>query len=386
MILTMMNCLNCSYNSRISLSTIIILIIVPFFGLLIFVAGVSAQEKNQWTDQRTIPMYHPETEPPILIADQSGTVHAFSYQGFGDLDNPAGRAIMYNQWTPETGWTTPIDILLSPIKNDARLLDVFLDESGIFHVVFFGGDEAESGIYYSRAPMDLANFAPAWSQPVVLARKALIPESGAIAGDDKGNLIVIFSGLAFGRGWFTTISPDSGNTWSDVEMVFPVYTRDSVPYYLQTIVSEDGRLHAVWSLNDQNNHGLEVYYSNYNFDVEEWSVPLVLAEQRNLDDLGTQAPVISEYNNALFVIYYDGSTNQRYFTRSMDGGQSWSKPVTPFPQIGQNGIGSFARRFQWRITFLLGSAIGWVPRQTWCMAQHLARDEMVQRRGGGCWA
>ena len=97
------------------------LAVILFSALHLNVLLVSAQEPNGWPAQQRIPDFHPETNTPILVADQNRTVHAFSSQWLDDDEDNAVRAIAYNQWTLEGGWTPPVDILLSPLKDDARL-------------------------------------------------------------------------------------------------------------------------------------------------------------------------------------------------------------------------------------------------------------------------
>ena len=64
-----------------------------------------------------------------------------------------------------------------------------------------------------------------------------------------------------------------------------------------------------------------------------------MAEQEDFDSLGTQVPNIVEYDESLFVMYYDHGVNS--FVRSDDGGQSWSDAITPFPHVGLNGVTDF---------------------------------------------
>ena len=90
-------------------------------GALIGSIPAVAQGDEEWSRPGTIPGYHPETEWPILIADQNGTVHAFTSQWLGE-ESLSTKAIVYNQWTIDAGWTMPVDILLSPQKSQAPAL------------------------------------------------------------------------------------------------------------------------------------------------------------------------------------------------------------------------------------------------------------------------
>ena len=244
--------------------------VAAFVVVLLSVVAVSgltgaAQQPSGWTPQQTIPDYHPETEPPHLIADQNRTVHAFSYQWLSEDEGQAERAIVYNQWTLYGGWTTPVDVVLSPIKQDARLLGAILDQTGMMHVLFFGGDDTEANVYYSQAPAVRADRATAWSEPVLLGEQAITPENGGIAGDDKGNLVAVYSGDLEKHGFYAIYSRDRGHTWSEPEPVFATFDQQMWPAYLRMYLGESGWLHAMWTVNDIANHGQAIYYARFDF-------------------------------------------------------------------------------------------------------------------------
>lgn len=317
--------------------------VAPFLLILCLAYGagsatVVAQPAGPWSPQQTIPNYDPETaEPPKLITDQNKTVHAFSHQQVGDIDSEI--AIVYNQWTLEQGWSEPVDIVLSPIKEQARLLGVTLDDAGLFHLLFFGGDETESYIYYTRAAAVNADATQSWSTPVAIGEDALTPENGGIATDGKGKLVAVYNGKLDGRAWYMALSTDGGNSWTEAYPFFPLYDEDLTPTYLRMFLGQSGLLHTVWTVNDKQNHGTAVYYGTFDFEEMNWGDAVQVAATKG--GLGTLAPSLIEYRDALFVLYYEGTTGKQYLRRSTDGGLSWTEPVTPFPHVGLNGPGFF---------------------------------------------
>lgn len=338
-------------RKRVSLSLIwLLLIVLVTFGT----QSVAAQGSTSWTTPRTIPGFHHETEPPILIADQNRTVHAFTYQFVDEFSDEPARVIVYNQWSLNGGWTEPNDILLSPL-GQARLLDVFLDDAGMMHLIFFGGDGDSAHIFYSKAPATDAGQATAWSEPVLIGPGAEDPESGAIASDDQGNLVVLFSGNRNGHGFYQISSSDNGDTWSRSEIIFPTFSDKLWPVYLKFLLTSSGRLHAVWSVNDQANHGQAIYFSSYDFGDNDWSDAIKLAETQG--DLGTQAPSIIEYNGSLFAMYYNSNSGKQLFIRSGDDGRTWSEPIAPFPHVGLNGPGAFVIDSSGQLHFLWGQRV-----------------------------
>lgn len=302
------------------------------FQILGNVTAALAQQPDQWTPQQTIPNYHNDTNPPYLIADQNRTVHAFSSQWLGEEEGDPVKAILYNHWQPEQGWSTPIDILLSSSK-EARILDVFLDQKGMLHLIFYGGDETDANIYYSQAPATMANLAPAWSPPVVVGGGANNPEAAALAGDDHGHLVIIYSGQADGWGLYTLYSMDDGASWTEATPTFLTYD-EIFPVILKLYRGQSGLLHAVWDLRNKSGQGRQIIYAHLDMTTWEWSKPAVLVEADT--GYGVLVPTVIEYQNDI-IVAYSGVTMQR----SSDGGQTWSDPISPFRQVGVNGVMSF---------------------------------------------
>lgn len=307
--------------------------LVYFIGLILLLTVQTFQVKAQdlnWSAPKTIPSYHPGTWPPLLIADQNRTVHAFSTQWIGESESV--QAIVYNKWTYEQGWTSPIDIILSPDKN-ARLTDVFLDKDGIFHVLFFGGDNTFANIYYTTAPAASADNALVWSKPIIIGRNAGDPEGAVFFKNEQGTIYVIYNGRNLGNGLYVVNSTDGGESWSNATPIF--FTVKDAPNInmLQVIKSQSGWAHAVWGVYNDSGQGRGIYYSKSERG-DEWSEPILLANAT--EGLGTHTPEIIEYNERLILLYnLPGKIKMR---SSSDGGITWDDPFNIFPRhVGVNG-------------------------------------------------
>jgi hypothetical protein len=338
---------------------------IQFAGLLVilltwaFMTGTSAgaQRPNQWSPQQQIPGYKAETLPPYLVPDQNRTIHAFSSQQVGD----EGReiAIIYSQWTLEQGWNVPVDILLSPIKHEARLLAAFLDQTGMMHVIFFGGDNTEANIYYSKAPAVNAGQASAWSAPDIIGEGALDPANGALAGDDKGNLVILFSGSQLGNGLYGVYSSDGGSTWSDPTPIFLTENDQLWPSDSTVYLGESGQLYTVWSTYDIAGHGVAVYFASLGVGHTQWSDPLQLAAGTGL---GVSQPNVIEYEGDMLIAYYNSEGNALWLIRSSDNGQNWTLPVRIAPNhIGRNGAVSMVRDSNDILHLLFGERVPGSP-------------------------
>ena len=290
-------------------------------------------QTTRWSVPQTIPGYNLDSRPPVLIADQNKTVHAFSSQWLNeDDDSKPVKAIMYNQWTIDNGWSEPTDVLLSPI-NEARITDAILDENGIIHLIFFGGNGENANIYYATAPAANAYSVRAWSNPILIGDIAADPENAVLVKDSQGNLIVVYYGRKDGKGIYVTTSNDNGDNWSEPVPFFLVTEDKPNIAAINVITSDSGWIHAIWAVYDISGQGRGIYYSRTQ-DPEDWSEPILLAKAES--GLGTQTPTIVEYQDILYAIY--NATPKITMRQSMDQGETWTDPITLFPRhVGVNG-------------------------------------------------
>jgi hypothetical protein len=293
---------------------------------------VMAQSPNKWSPQSKILAYDEVGDEPLwLIADQNRTVHAFNTQPVED--HPA---IVYRQWTLEQGWTDPIDIFLN-----SNVLGTFLDGVSIVHIAFERGGD----IYYSKVLLVNAGRASTWSTPQLVGEGATAPYfNAAVAADDKGNLVIIYSGSNDGTGVYVVYSADNGDTWSEPEPIFLTYDNDLQVLDSQVYLGQSGRLHAVWSVVDKLGQGEAGYYARLDVEDRQWSDPVVLdvLTDGGLLKLGILTPSVIEYEDDIFVTYYNGIDNGNWWRRSNDGGRTWTDPVRISPHHkGTNGAVSF---------------------------------------------
>lgn len=297
-----------------------------------FVAA--AQGTNFWSSPQIIPGYSDDVLTPHLVAGRNGKVHAFVSDWVGE-SNPQ-KAVFYSQWDQDQGWTLPTDILLSP-NDQARVKGAFLDSDDMMHVVFFGGGDTNAAIYYSKAAAALANQTQSWSKPVIVSEKAITPDEAAIAGDDSGNIHIIFGAALDGNSLYSVHSSDGGETWSDPTPIYLTFSDSLWPGHLHIFVDSDSHLHAVWSVGDLPGNGLAVYYAKLAAGTFNWTEPIVLAQAVGLE---ADTPSIIDFNNELIVVYHNDNPTTRWMRRSRDGGQSWTEPTRLFPQVGSNGAAS----------------------------------------------
>lgn len=295
-----------------------------------------AQAPVLWTEPRVIPYIDPNGWTPFLLADGNGGIHAFSSQKVGIYE----YVIVYNKWTRESGWSRPVDILLSPLFEEAHAPAAYLDQKGMVHVVFYGGHDVRANIYYSRAHISEAQDAAAWLDPIEIATAARPPITVWIEGDADDNLHVLFGGNVEGTGIYATESSDGGDTWRLAELVAATYSDRLWPYALRMHYGESGRLYATWNVLNRRAWGTTLYVTTYDFNTQRWREPVEIAYGEEGGILGVQSPSLVEYQSEIFVMYDNGLPEQgvvRLIRRSSDGGRTWSEAVRPFELVGGNG-------------------------------------------------
>jgi hypothetical protein len=326
----------------------VVLAVVGFDG-----AGVQAQISpvstgRDWMPVAAIPKYHADALPPIMVVDENRTVHAFASLPLSDdPDDPAAAelGIHYRQWTLAGGWTLPNDILLTPIKQQARVKDAFLDKVGIIHLVFYGGDEQEANTYYTWAPAVEAGSAQAWAEPTAIGPGAITPEVAAITGDGENDLVALYSGnLGEGSSLYVTYSEDDGANWSEPAILFSTYSLDNKVFDFDWHLGESGRLYAVWNVTDERGQNVAGYYAKLeSLSERQWTEPVEIDQPAGL---GIAIPAVTEYDGNVMLIYNNGVADLvspvMWFKISSDGGNRFTDPLRAFPDhIGRNGVISF---------------------------------------------
>lgn len=322
-------------------------------GILVIGFGhgqpVHAGRQAAWSPDEKVPGYLDDTFTPFLIADRDRTVHAFASQW---VENEGRRrAIVYRQWSLLGGWTRPVDIILSPIGGDANFTWAFLDSADTMHLIFVATEaiSRRTSVYYTSAPAYNAGWSPAWSSPVVVGTDALGLNSGAIIGDDQGNLVIIYSGNRDGSGVYFVHSDDSGKTWSMTQPLSLTYNGNLSTYSLRLAIGPEQTIRAAWNV--VTNLGVDeaLYFANFNTEASTWDPPLELERRIDQPDyFGPSFPVIVDNGREIVVVYNSGNPFtgrpvgagrpvQRSLI-SLDGGVTWSEPLDPFPfHVGRSG-------------------------------------------------
>lgn len=330
------------------------LLLIGCITFAILIAGlgykpVSAETGYGWSPDEKVSGYLDDTFTPFLLADQNRTVHAFTSQWVKNEGNR--RAIVYRRWSLIGGWTRPVDIVLSPIGGDANFLGTYMDSSNTMHLIFSATDALTRNtfVYYSNASTVNADWAPAWSTPVLVGDGASGLNSAAIAGDHYGNLVIIYSGNRNGNGVYSMYSKDMGKSWTSPQPVFLTYGSGLNAFSVHLSVGPDQKIRAVWNV--VTNLGVDeaLYFARFDTQNFRWDTPVELDRRIVLPEyFGPSFPVIVNNGREIVIVYNSGNpfTGQtvgagRPVQRvlvSLDDGLTWNEPLDPFPlHVGRSG-------------------------------------------------
>lgn len=342
-------------NLRDLRGALLVLISSLSLGIIHFMLPVTsnAQSPYQWSRPQQIPEYYNLTNAPLMIADNNRTVHAF------DLETPQGVQfeILYRRWSLERGWSSPIDIILPVYMGVApELLDVMLDQTGFFHLIYYGGSQEEGTIYHSKALALNAASADAWSTPIPISMDAGPLAAGQIIQAKDDQLVLVFAGSRFGSGVYETHSSDDGSSWTDLSLVLLSDDIEVNPGEFRLAIDSGGYIHAVWHMDNISGLAEETWYARLDPDLSTWEHLTMLSQKDDEAEFNGHPSIVLD-GDELVVFFYDDFPPTRFVRRSSDGGISWTTPVRPFPHQGGYGQVSIAKDSLDRVHIVLGNRL-----------------------------
>lgn len=295
--------------------------------------------KTVWSPLETMSDRKSQAGLPALSADTQGKVYALWSQA---ADGELGTDLYAAVWESNT-WSRAARVLGSTnvltetaVGNQAAKAEqpsVATDNQSRLHAVWSGGLNGQ--ILYSWTYVRDAMSAQAWTQPIALPAPSAVASWPNIVADPRGDVLHVIYAVPFneGRGIYYVRSNDDGSTWLKPVLVFDAVAIkwDSVDKPQLALDAQRNVLHAVW------------------------------LRTRLPDGAGAQAVA---------------------YSRSTDGGQSWSTPVTvaegatDWPRVAVSGEGQV--QIVWNQAPTQGGRKDFVqPTEIW---------SQFSPDGGGRWA
>ena len=277
---------------------------------------------------------------PDIAVDNLGNVHLVWCESVPQEIGGHKEYIYYTKWDGET-WTRPNDIV--GISADINRNAIAADTAGNLHLLFGGSTINPLSIYYKRAPIEAAWSAASWSDPQPISASGSYMSDIAI--DSHGVIHVIYDHAVESAeaqpgsspeicvgcaDIFYQRSTDGGRTWSYPSSLSDSPTGSSRP---QLEIDGADHIHVVWDEGwDRLTGQGEPISSVYTVSLDggnSWSEPVTFSYPE-----GTNAQLtvgVDGWGNTL-VVWRATSRDEIFYTLSSDKGASWSAPAV-IPKI-----------------------------------------------------
>jgi hypothetical protein len=299
---------------------------------------------------------------PFLVTDRAGNVHLFWSEDVGGRPaiggTTAGNTLIYSRWDG-ISWTNPVDIKLTPLDDfltsselpKAWQPDAVVDDYGNIHLVWLG--QHPEKLYYSSAPADNANSAAAWSETAVLDENLTgSTYSLDIAYEPPDTLHIVYAQVNWEEQYAgdqpRTLkhlkSVDGGETWSEPAQIAVAPDLDRGFSNVRLLAVPDGKLYASYTEWDLSGNGQITYVARSLDGGETWDKPVKLAERDGVEYERDWMQLASLGDDKLVATIEGGFRAYRQFLYSDDAGNTWDGPYDQFYWlIGENGFVEFAR-------------------------------------------
>jgi hypothetical protein len=252
---------------------------------------------------------------PVLLCDAAQNTHALW------VERTDRDAYLFYRTDAEGAWSAPRDTLAQPSINYLRA-DIGPDSYvyALWTTNLLSGD-----LMMSRAPLSAAGDPRQWERPWPLA-------SGARAGDlfiDAGGALRVLYGQtdesAMSHDLMLMTSTDGGKRWSAPEPVASFVTPVSATLNGSIVVDAKGRGHITWGLRSYEYGAYSrLGYLRADEGLLRWGEPVELAAAVTAP--GVDVPRVFAFGPD--EIHVTWSEPARRHIRSVDGGRTWSPPVT----------------------------------------------------------
>ncbi len=288
--------------------------------------------ESGWSKLEDVDSFDAKITSPKIKNDERDRAHLFWSRV--DEQNPGnlGKSIFYSLRQNER-WSPSNEILSSPLGK-AEQIDVAINSENQLLVVWSGGLRGE--IFFSHADSSQAFDAASWSEPISLPAPLPVGSSPNILIEPNNNIHVVYAiPLNEQRGVYITNSVDSGQTWSNPNLVFDAQDAgwDMVdnPYLAMTL---NGHLHVVWTRYSlpSGEGPLELYYARSEDGGVSWSTPQLVMEGSVV-----WSQIIGTGENTVQRVWQQDSSSGStlWHEQSVDSGTTWERiaPVSIFGEI-----------------------------------------------------
>jgi hypothetical protein len=280
-------------------------------------AKLQAQDEDgKWSEPAELSQEQWASYPAAAI-DPSQVVHVMWAHMVSQGDgSESPEALFYARWDGAS-WSLPVDVLISPTGGHVQNPAMAADAAGNLHVIWSDG----VNLYYSQASALGAGSPRAWSAPVSLASAQYA--GAAIAADEDGALHVVYTDPAAGVYYIQSL--DGGRSWSWPVEIWSGLEEQIGADAARVAIDAADRIHVVWTqITLPNGYPpLGVLYSRSTDGGDSWSTPVDVADESyaegNILTMGQEVVHLTWHGRAGV-----GGTFHQW---SEDGGETWSAPI-----------------------------------------------------------
>ena len=268
---------------------------------------------------------------PAVAIEADGRMHLLWGQSTSDASSTQGLLYLRGDGSL---WSPPALVLSSPRGGKAESPSLLADAAGMLHATWSGGFAGE--VFYSQSFIRDADSASGWSQATTLPAPATAGGWPAMAANSAATLHVIYAiPLNESRGVYYTRSADEGATWSEPSQLFDAAAAGwAMVTETHLVIDGRNRLHATWvqAALPPATTSLGVYYSRSEDGGQSWSEPV------QVSDVDSGFPLMAAAGPDEIHLMWTANLStepQLWHQWSGDGGAKWSQAS---PLLGLRNI------------------------------------------------
>jgi BNR repeat-like domain len=307
--------------------------LVVFSFLCLYQQGNAQSSNVNWSSPEQISGEGAQASQAFMASDQYGNVHVF----WAETDAQDGRSvIMYSRFDGDV-WSLPIDIhIITPGATNV-VMAPYVDQEGTLHLIW---NESNTGpIFYMKAPAVNANSAKQWTSPIAIEASAFAED---LVVDSNGVLHILYSDF-YGEtpGVYYINSTDGGKSWSSSLQIDPDIPDGLAPTNVNLGIDDQNGLHALWMYVDPNTtEGQWIRYSRSVDGGETWSEPMTIDKaDESSGEIRMPYPEFLVSGNQVHVIWAGDSQTHREHRYSLDYGQTWSQTARIWGDLNGQALG-----------------------------------------------
>lgn len=340
--------------SAVSRWGLIALIVLAFVSAFAVRPASAQQGAITWSEPINLSNSPNSTSvDPFLIADPAGLVHLFWAEKMNTIPGGGADTVLYSQWNGES-WTRPVDLFFAPTSDGNLVVSqphAVIDDLGIMHLIWISQPNFPYyTLFYSSAPVNQAQFVQAWSPRAILAENLSGTEYSihlvyqppntlhvAFASGIQGETVTREPGVTYMR------STDGGLNWSEPVEIFKTSNLMIGTSGVRMKYKAPNTIFASWTLWNEEGNGQAVYFTRSLDGGDSWDTPITLAERRVGEYERDWNNLVQLPDGRLMAIWEGGYRAYRHAMFSSNDGETWTEAWDMFPTlIGENGFAEFA--------------------------------------------